>query len=223
MDFPNAGRSPLQLRRRIVKEEKSFQTQVQKIGALVHELEEISDPATRARTKELVQLLMDLHGKGMERMLEIVFEAGDSGAGTGARTIDELGRDPLVSSLLVLYGLHPLDLEARVERKLEQIGPKLRKMGAEAKLLSVSEGNIRLQAKVESHSSCGSSKRTLQGTLEDAMYEAAPDLASVVVEGLEEPAASSFVGVEALLASSSSSSSGRLTSGALASSPASRG
>ena len=68
----------------------------------------------RAAAKELVQLLMDLHGSGLERILEIVFQSGES----GRRIIDELGEDPLVSGLLILYGLHPDDLQTRVERKL---------------------------------------------------------------------------------------------------------
>ena len=102
-------------------DEKGFQKRVQKIGGLVHDLETIGDPASRAAAKELVQLLMDLHGTGLERILEIVFQSGDS----GARIIDELGQDQLVSSLLVLYGLHPDELQTRVERKLQQIVSKL--------------------------------------------------------------------------------------------------
>jgi hypothetical protein len=35
--------------------------------------------------------------------------------------------------------------------------------------------------------------------LEDAIYEAAPDLTSLQVEGLEEPAESGFIAIEKLL------------------------
>lgn len=177
-------------------DEKDFQKRVQKISELVKELDSLADPAARAAAKELVQLLMDLHGGGLERMLEITFQAGDA----GARIIDELGEDPLVGSLLVLYGIHPQDLETRVQRKLEQLGSKLNKMGAQAKLVSVNEGAIRLHAKVEGHS-CGSTTRTVRATLEEALYEVAPDLTSLVIEGLEEPSGATFVGVDALLGS----------------------
>jgi hypothetical protein len=180
-----------------VVDEKDFQRRVQKIGVLVQDLETIADPALRSAAKELVQLLMDLHGRGLERMLEIVFQSGDS----GSRVIDELGQDPLVSSLLILYGLHPDELQARVERKLQQIGSKLHKMGAEAKLVSVSGGDIRLRVRVDGHA-CGSTSRTVQAAVEEAIYEAAPDLTSLVVEGLEEPADSGFIAVEKLLAAS---------------------
>lgn len=177
-------------------DEKDFQRRVQKISGLVKELDSLADPAARAAAKELVQLLMDLHGAGLERMLEITFRAGDA----GARIIDELGEDPLVGSLLVLYGIHPQDLETRVRRKLEQLASKLHKMGAEAKLVSVDEGAIRLHAKIEGHT-CGSTARTVRATLEEALYEVAPDLTLLVIEGLEEPSGATFVGVDTLLGS----------------------
>jgi hypothetical protein len=179
-----------------VTDEKDFQNRVQKIGQLVRDLETVADPAARAATKELVQLLMDMHGAGLERVMEIVFQSGEQGAGL----IEELGQDPLVSSLLVLYGLHPDDLQTRVERKLKQVDSKLHKMGAEAGLVSVQDGHIHLKAHVDGHS-CGSTARSVQTILEEAIYEAAPDLSSLKVEGLEEPAASGFVGLDKLTAS----------------------
>ena len=178
-------------------DEKDFQNRIQKISGLVRDLEAIADPASRAAAKELVQLLMELHGAGLERMLDIVYQAGDS----GPRIIDDLGADPLVSSLLILYGLHPEELQTRVERKLHQIDSKLHKMGAEAKLVSVSEGAVRIRVRVEGHG-CGSTSRTVQTTVEEAIYEAAPDLTSLTVEGLEEPAESGFIAIEKLLGTS---------------------
>ncbi len=177
-------------------DDKDFQKRVQKIGELVHEMETIADPAARASAKALVQLLMDLHGTGLERILEIVFSSGDG----GARVIDELGEDPLVSSLLVLYGLHPDEIEVRVERKLKQMRSKFHKMGAEVKLISVNGGDIRVQVSVEGHA-CGSTKSTVQAAVEEAIYEAAPDLTSIVVEGLEDQPASGFVALGQLLGS----------------------
>jgi hypothetical protein len=181
-----------------VTDDRDFQNRLQKIGQLVHDLETLADPAARSATKELVQLLMDMHGAGLERFIEIVHQSGES----GARTIDELAQDPLVSSLLVLYGLHPDDLQTRVERKLKQIDSKLHKMGAEASLVSAQDGNLILKARVNGHS-CGSTARSVQTLLEDAIYEVAPDLASLKVEGLEEPAASGFVALDKLTASPS--------------------
>ncbi len=53
------------------------QSQLKSIEALVHQIEKATDPALTATAKELVQLLMELHGAGLERMLEIVNRDGD--------------------------------------------------------------------------------------------------------------------------------------------------
>jgi hypothetical protein len=180
-----------------VPEDKDFQARLQTLGSLLHDLETIADPASRSAAKELVQLLMDLHGSGLERILEIVFQSGE----VGGEIIDKLGRDSLVSSLLVLYGLHPEELQTRVERKLEQIRSKLHKMGAQARLVSVNGTEVRLHVAIDRHS-CGSTARSIASVVEEAMYEAAPDLTSLVVEGLEEPSASGFVALEKLSTSS---------------------
>lgn len=175
-------------------DEKDFQKRVQKIGELVQNLETIADPSYRAGAKELVQSLMDLHGAGLERILEVVFQSGE----TGTRIIDDLGHDPLVSNLLILYGLHPEELTTRVEHKLHQIQSKLQKMGAEANLISSAEGNIRVRISIEGHA-CGSTGRTAQALVEEAIYEAAPDLKTLVIEGLDEPVAAGFIAIEKLV------------------------
>jgi Fe-S cluster biogenesis protein NfuA len=183
-----------------VVDEKDFQKRVQRIEGLVHDLETVADPAARSTAKELIQVLMDLHATSLERILEIVFQSGNA----GTAVIDELGQDSLVSSLLVLYGLHPEDLQTRVERKLKEVGSKLHKMGAEVQLVSADDGEVRLRASVEGHS-CGSTSRTVQATVEDAIYEVAPDLSTLIIEGLEESTASGFVALEKLVGSPLSS------------------
>src|SRR5260370_10768978 len=94
---------------------QEFRERVGRIDGLVQQLESTTDPASRAAAKELVQSLMDLHGGAIERILEIVLKAGDS----GARIIESLGKDELVSSLLVLYELHPDNFGTRVQLWLE--------------------------------------------------------------------------------------------------------
>jgi Fe-S cluster biogenesis protein NfuA len=177
-----------------VAESKDFREDIQRIGGLVQEIESIADPAVRAATKNLVQSLMDLHGGAFEKTLDIVAEAGDP----GMNIIDRLGRDSLVSSVLILYGLHPEDVETRVAKAVEKIRPQLRKQGCEVELQSATGGAIRLHVETGSHT-CGSTGKTVQATLEGAMYDAAPDLTSLVIEGLEEKPASGFVGLEKLM------------------------
>ena len=179
---------------RNVLEETKFQHRLGQIGDGLQKLENIADPAVRSATKEIVQLLMEMHGSALDRMLDIVFESGE----TGARLIDELARDAEVSSLLVLYGLHPDDLPTRVERKLVELRSRLFKMGAEAALLSVSGGDVRIRVTLQGPS-CGSTAAGVRALVEEALYEAAPELTSLVVEGIEKPSPAGFVAMAALI------------------------
>lgn len=175
-------------------EGRDLRQDMQRVGELVQEIESIADPAVRAATKNLVQSLMDLHGAALEKALEIVAEAGEP----GMEIIDRLGGNSLVSSVLVLYGLHPEDIETRVVKAVDRIRPQLRKQGCEVELLGVNDGAIRLRVETGSHT-CGSTAKTVQATLEEAMYDAAPDLTSLTVEGLEEKPASGFVALDKLM------------------------
>jgi len=178
-----------------VADGRDLREDMQRIGALVQEIESIADPAARAATRDLVQSLMDLHGAVLEKTLDIVAEAGDA----GMNIIDRLGRDSLVSSLLILYGLHPEDLESRVVKAVDRVRPQLRKQGCEVELLGVSDGAIRLRVETGSHT-CGSTAKTVQATLEGALYDAAPDLTSLAIEGFEEKPTSGFVALDKLMA-----------------------
>ena len=75
---------------------------------------------------------MDFHADGLERMMQMVSEADSSGAVQQA-----LGSDDLVGGILLLHDLHPLDLEARVPRALDQ--PEFQSRGSGCELISVEE------------------------------------------------------------------------------------
>jgi Fe-S cluster biogenesis protein NfuA len=175
--------------------DKDFREDLQRIGGLVEEIESIADPATRAATKNLVQSLMDLHGSALEKALDIVAQAGEP----GMNIIDQLGRDPLVSSVLILYGLHPDGIQDRVVKAVERMRPRLRKQGCEVEAIDVNDGLVRLRVETGSHT-CGSTAKTLQTTLEGVIYDAAPDMTALVIEGLEDKPASGFVALDKLMA-----------------------
>lgn len=183
----------------MVDDNRDFRRDMQKIGDLVQELESIADPAARAKSKELVQLVMDLHGAAFDKAMEIVADAGQP----GMSIIERLGRDSLVGSVLILYGLHPDDIETRIAKAIQQVRLKLRKQGCEVELLSATGGMIRLRVDVGSHT-CRSTAKTAQATLEGALYDAAPDLSSLQIEGLEEKPSAGFVALGKLAGTSSS-------------------
>jgi len=168
-----------------------FQERLQSIEQLIAKIDTAADPNLRSDVRELVQLVMDLHGAGLERMLELTGAAGEA----GDSIIQKLGRDELVASLLVLYGLHPLDVDARVIQALDKLQPRLRAHDGEVHLLSVQDGVVRLRLEANGHG-CGSTGQALKEIVEGALYQAAPDIASLIIEGAEEKAG--FVPIEML-------------------------
>jgi Fe-S cluster biogenesis protein NfuA/nitrite reductase/ring-hydroxylating ferredoxin subunit len=162
-------------------EEKELQRKIQRIEELVGKIQSIADPVSRASAHELVQSLMDLHGAGIERMMEITADVGPQ----GMEIIDRLATDKLVASLLLLYGLHPLDLETRVLQALDKVRPYLQSHGGNVDFVGVDDGVLRLRLQGSCHG-CGSSAETLKLAIEEAVYDAAPDITGLHVEGVVE-------------------------------------
>ncbi len=159
-------------------QDAAFQKQIERIGELVEQLESAADPNARALGKELLESLMALHGAALERILEIASEAGEP----GQAAIRKCGEDELVSSVLLLYGLHPESLETRVTRALQKSRAFLDSHSANAELVSIGEdGTVTLRLEVKS-GGCGSSFGLVKSNLEAAMQNAAPDAPSIVVE-----------------------------------------
>jgi Fe-S cluster biogenesis protein NfuA len=172
--------------------EDDFQQRMRRIEGLIRQIETAPDTKTRACAVELTQSLMSLHGAAFDRLLEIVAQSGEP----GLAIIDDLGRDELVASLLLLYGLHPVDLETRVRQALDEARPYLHSHGGSVELLSLDDGVVRLRLQGNCHG-CPSSAETLKQTIEQAIYLAAPDVASLEVEGLAaQAAANGFVQLE---------------------------
>jgi Fe-S cluster biogenesis protein NfuA len=171
-----------------------FQEQIKQLGNLIAQFDHLPDGSQKTACKELVQLLMDVHGAGLERMMEIIFESGNS----GQALIDTLGQDSIAGSLLLLYALHPDDVETRVQKAMERMKPRLRKLACTAELVRADAGAVQVQLTLTTHG-CGSSANDLRAIVEDCIYELAPDVVSLEILGLEEPAPTGFVALETLL------------------------
>jgi Fe-S cluster biogenesis protein NfuA len=170
----------------------AVQQQSGRIEELIRKLESSADPGSLATARELVQVLMELYGAGLERITGTLAQQGTA----GREILDKLGRDDLVGHLLAANGLHPLDIEARVRRALEQLHARMRAQGS-VDLVGIDQGIIRLRLR-SSGSGCGSSAGSLKSLVEEAMYAAAPDLVQLTIEVIEEGAASGFVPLEKL-------------------------
>ncbi len=171
------------------------QQRIQQIEQLINKVETEADPNTRAAVTELIQSLMEFHGAGIERMMEIAAEKGES----GFAIIDDYGRDETVKSLLFLYGQHPLSLEERVMQGLDEARPVLLTHSGDVELLGINDGIVHLRL-MGTCDGCPSSADTLKNAIEEAVYKAAPDLNGIFVENLAETKAptNGFVGIEGL-------------------------
>jgi Fe-S cluster biogenesis protein NfuA len=155
---------------------------LQRIDPLVQQIEQSSDPAAQSAAREMIRLVLDLHAAGLARMLELL-----STTGKGSRALlDAWAGDELVRSLLLLHDLHPEGLDARVEQALEKVRPLLHSHGGDVELLSLSDGVVRLRMRGSCHG-CPSSAATLKHTIEQAIYEAAPDVAGIELDEAADP------------------------------------
>jgi hypothetical protein len=148
---------------------------IEQIEGLIRRIELSADPDTMAGVRELVEAILEYHGAGIERTLEIVRESSG-----GDAAVRDIARDALAGSLLLLYGLHPEDFETRVRRAVDAIPGVL--------LTGIADGVVRLRA---------SSAETSREAVEQILYSAAPEVAGVEIEGLQPTPA--FVPLEALL------------------------
>jgi Fe-S cluster biogenesis protein NfuA len=158
-----------------------FQGQLQRLDALVRAAERFTDPAVRSHTREVVTALLALHGAGLGRLVARLEEAG----APGRAILDACADDEVVAGLLLLHGLHPLDIAARVRQALDEVRPYLRSHGGDVELLGVRDGVVRLRL-AGSCDGCPSSAETMRQTIEEAILGKAPDAAGVEVEGLSE-------------------------------------
>ncbi len=128
--------------------------------------------------------------------MELVFDS--SGGASGEAMIRKFGEDPVVRSLLLLYSLHPDDLETRVAKALQNASARLCKFDSAVELVDIRYGSVRLRLRTSGHA-CGSTTKNLQAIVEESVYDMAPDLNSLEVMGTEDEGADGFVPLEKLL------------------------
>jgi Fe-S cluster biogenesis protein NfuA len=153
------------------------------IERLLEEVEGLPDATARRAATDLATALLDLYGEGLAHVVEVVAERDRDGELAAA-----LAGDELVSHLLLLHGLHPEPVAARVRRALVEVRPYLESHGGDVELLGIEEGVVHLRLS-GSCKGCPSSAATLQLAIEDAIRRAAPDVDRVEAEGAVAPPA----------------------------------
>jgi Fe-S cluster biogenesis protein NfuA len=160
----------------------TVQTAGDRVEALLGELGGLTDAATLAKVDELVRVLVELYGSGLDHLMEIVTETG------GAETLHRIAADELVSGLLVLHDLHPLSTAERVRAALDEVRPYLGLHDGGVELVGITaDGVARLRLEGTCHG-CPSSQLTVTQAIERAIARAAPEISTVDAEGLADPA-----------------------------------
>jgi Fe-S cluster biogenesis protein NfuA/nitrite reductase/ring-hydroxylating ferredoxin subunit len=132
----------------------------------------------RERSEELVRLVADLYGAGLGRILDIVHDCGR----LDGPVLDALAADDLVASLLLVHGLHPYDVDTRIERALDEVRPYLGTHGGDVELLGVTEAGVVRLRLLGSCDGCASSSVTLKLAVEGAVEAAAPEITGIEVD-----------------------------------------
>jgi Fe-S cluster biogenesis protein NfuA len=152
-------------------------------------------PLAQERSEELVGLVAELYGAGLERVFSLLHDAG----ALTEEILDLLVADELVSGLLLVHGLHPYGVEERVQRALDGVRPYLGSHGGDVHLVGVLPDDtgrpvVHLRL-VGSCDGCPSSAATLSLAVEGAVLTAAPEVARIEVEQSTAP---SVIPAEAL-------------------------
>jgi Fe-S cluster biogenesis protein NfuA/nitrite reductase/ring-hydroxylating ferredoxin subunit len=155
----------------------------ERVEELLGILQSRGGEATAAAAEELVRLLLGLYGDGLSHIMAALHAEGAA----GAAVLDRMLEDPLVVSLLLLHDLHPLDVDTRIQRALDQVRPYLGSHAGGVTYLGVTEEGV-AQLRLEgSCDGCPSSTVTVQLAIKGAIEDAAPEVTEVVVEGVTAP------------------------------------
>jgi Fe-S cluster biogenesis protein NfuA len=157
---------------------REFTRRSDRIEELVTRVESSGDPAMRAVAQELLQAVIELHGVALDRILTAVAELPD-----GSSALVQIAADDLVSSVLSLHGINPVPVAERVASALETAQPYLQSHGGDVELASIEDGVVHVKLK-GTCGHCSSSSDTMKDAVESAVYNAAPEITSVVAESI---------------------------------------
>ena len=155
----------------------------ERVEALLAELRTRAGPQAGDAAEELVGCLVELYGAGLTAIVAILGADPDA----GPRLLAALAGDPLVESLLLVHDLHPLDADARIDRALEQVRAQLGAHAGVIDYLGIDDQGVAGLRLTASGHGCGSSSSTVRQALEEAVAEAAPEVAGVHVEEVAAP------------------------------------
>ncbi len=153
---------------------------LRRVEELISALDRSSDPASREPARQLIQLVLDLHGLALARMMTVA--ASSPG---GKALVERLTADEYARAVLLLHGLHPDDFATRVRSVVERLRPHLGVQGLRLAVSQIDGRKVRLRLDgQEGANDHFAMLWSLGREVEDAVLDAAPDLESLEIEGL---------------------------------------
>lgn len=163
----------------------SFDGSTRRVEELVFALGALPDPAAAAAARELVQLILELHGNALGRVMETL--AADS---HGTRLATALAQDDVIGGVLLLHGLHPAALEDRVRAALDRLRPVLGVQGVAVQDVQITGDAVRVRLESSDAGRYAQDKASgIRRDIEQAVCAAAPEAGAVEVIGLPVPVA----------------------------------
>lgn len=159
--------------------ERDAEELVEQLNALVEELEQYPDEEAREKALALVQIVLELHGEVLRRILAAVnsLPAKD-------QILSGMVGDDVIRAILLIHGLLPMELPARVAAAIDELRPTLLSKGCDVELLGVDGGRARIRLM---RSGKGAPPvAALKAEIEQALGEAVPDLSGLEIDGVAE-------------------------------------
>ena len=139
------------------------------IGAIAQVLEEldVAAPGERARARHLMQEVLEAHRDGLARLLETL----------GPDVAQRICADDEIGAMLMLHGLHKVDLRTRIVEAIDKLAPRLAAQHGKIELIDVtSDAHVRVR--VEHAGKRGA----FHAQIEEALTNAAADATELTID-----------------------------------------
>jgi hypothetical protein len=152
-----------------------------RIEELVGALESLRDPAARETARALLEVVLDVHALGLARMTATI--AASDG---GVALLHRLAEDKAARGILLLHGLHPEPMEVRIGRAVEALNPRLAQYGLRLTLIASTAKLARVRVRWIGAVPARVDAAPLHDEIEATIVDAAPELETLEIEGLNE-------------------------------------
>lgn len=158
--------------------DESLHRESERIAALLDEAQAMAGPLTWQRIDELIQRVVGLYGAGIASLVDIAKKTSRN----AAVLEDTIEADELVSSLLIVHGVHPLSTRRRVERAIADVCARAGEsaMDIDVEVVDIDPGDV---VTLRLSNGTPSSRNAMADAIKRAIDARAPEVARVDIEG----------------------------------------